>query len=155
MTPILPIQELEAWSLGKSMFLRRERDVWEQLRQQKDLLANANGLLSVRSAEVEDLRLRCADMEVEVATAREQVTPLSARIEELKEELTRVAGEQDSFRSRAEEATTSAKATARQLGAEQGTHLLTKGALAEALKVVEASRVEALSWKKTSEGESY
>ena len=75
---------------------------------------------------MEDLRLRCADMEVEVAMAREQVAPLSARIEEL----TRVAGERDSFRSRAEEATASAKATVGQLGAEQGAHLLTKGALA-------------------------
>ncbi|XP_066311525.1 uncharacterized protein [Miscanthus floridulus] len=39
-------QELEARSLGKSMFLRWERDVWDQLRQQKDLLANANELLA-------------------------------------------------------------------------------------------------------------
>jgi len=53
------------------MFLRRERDVWDQLRQQKELLANANGLLSARSAEVEDLRLRCADMKAEAAMARE------------------------------------------------------------------------------------
>jgi len=56
-----------------------------------------------------------------------------------------VAGERDTFRSRAEEAMTSAKATAGQLGAEQGAHLLTKGALAEAIKVAEASQVEALS----------
>ena len=34
----------------------------------------------------------------------------------------------------------SAKAIAEQLGAEQGAHLLTKGALAETLKVAEASR---------------
>ena len=53
------------------MFLRRERDVWDQLWQQKDLLANANELLSARSAEVEDLRLHCADMKVEASTARE------------------------------------------------------------------------------------
>ena len=103
---------------------------------------------------MEDLRLRCADMKVEAATAREQVAPLSAWNEELEEELTRVAGERDTFRSRAEEATASAKAIAGQLGAEQGAHLLTKGALAEALKVAEASRVEALAWKKKSEGES-
>ena len=38
-----------------------------------------------------------------------------------------------------------AKAIAGQLGAEQGAHLLTKGALVEALKVVEASWVEALA----------
>ena len=78
MTSVLPIHELEAWSLRKSLFLRQERDVWDQLGQQKDLLANANRLLSVRSAEVEDLRLRCADMKVEAAMAREQVAPLAA-----------------------------------------------------------------------------
>ena len=70
---------------------------------------------------------------------------MAARIEEL----TWVAGERDAFRSRAEEATASAKAIAGQLGVEQGAHLLTKGALIEALKVVEA-----LDWKKKSEGES-
>ena len=57
-----------------------------------------------------------------------------------------MAGEGDTFRTPAEEATASAKAIAGQLGAEQGTHLLTKGALAEALKVAEASRVEVLAW---------
>ena len=53
------------------MFLHQERDVWDQLGQQKDLLANANMLLSARSAEVEDLRLRCVDMKAEAATAWE------------------------------------------------------------------------------------
>ena len=94
---------------------------------------------------MEDLRLRCADMKVEAATAQEQATPLAARIKELEEELTRVAGERETFRSRAEEATASAKAIAGQLGEEQGAHVLTKGALAEALKVAEASRVEVLT----------
>ena len=109
----------------------------------------------MRSAEVEDLRLRCVDMKAEAASAREQAAPLVARIKELEEEMTRVADERDTFRSRAEEATASAKAIAGQLGVEQGAHLLTKGALAEALKVAEASRVEALAWKKKSKGESY
>ena len=76
--------------------------------------------------------------------AQEQVAPLAARFKELEEELTRVASDRNTFRSRAEEVTASAKAFAGQLGAEQGTHLLTKGALAEALKVVEASRTEAM-----------
>ena len=142
---VLPIQELEAWSLGKSIFLQQERDVWDQLRWQTDLLANANELLSARRAEVEDLRLCCADMKVEAATTWEEAAPLVARIKELEEELTRVAGERETFRSWAEEATASAKAIAGQLGAEQGTHLLTIGALAKALKVAEASRVEALA----------
>ena len=61
---------------------------------------------------MEDLRLRCADMKVEAATAQEQAAPLAVRIEELEEELTWVAGERDIFRSRAEEATASAKAIA-------------------------------------------
>ena len=70
------------------MFLQRERDVWDQLRQQKDLLANANELLSARSAEVEDLRLRCADAKVEAAAVQAQLAPLAARVKELEEELT-------------------------------------------------------------------
>ena len=87
MIHVLPIQELKARSLGKWLFLRRERDVWDQLRQQKDLIANANELLSAWSMEVEDLRLHCADMKAKAATAQEQATPLAARIKELEEEL--------------------------------------------------------------------
>ena len=93
-------------------------------------------------------------MKAEAATAREQAAPLVARIKELEEEITRVASEQDTFRSLAEEAMASTKAIAGQLGVEQSVHLLTKGALAEALKVAEASRVEALAWKEKAEGES-
>ena len=62
------------------------------------MLANANELLSAWSTEVEDLRLRYADMKAEAAMAREQVTPLAARIKEL-EELTQVTGEWDAFGS--------------------------------------------------------
>ena len=155
MTHVLPIQELEARSLRKSLFLWWERDIWDQLQQQKDLLANANELLSARSAEAEDLRLRCANMKAEATMAQEQAVPLVARIKELEEELTRVAGERDTFRSRAEQEAASAKAIAEQLEVEQGAHLLTKGALAEGVKVAEASRVEALAWKEKAEGESY
>ena len=119
------------------MFLRRERDIWDQLGRQKGLLADAQGLLSARSAEVEDLRLRCADLQAELVTAKGQAAPLVAKIKELEEE-------QDSFRSRAQEATASAKVVAGQLGVEQSEHQLTKVALAEATKAAEASRVEAL-----------
>ena len=92
----------------------------------------------MRSAEVEDLRLRCVDLKAEVAMAKEQSAPLVAKIKELEEE-------RDSLKSRAQEATASTKATARQLGAEQSEHQLTKVALAEATKVAKASRVEALA----------
>jgi len=127
------------------VFLRNERDIWDQLRRQKGLLADAQGLLSARSVEVEDLRLRCADIQAELATAKEQSAPLVAKIKELEEE-------RDSFRSRAQEATASAKAIAGQLGAEQSEHQLTKVALAEATRAAEASRVEALDWKSKAEG---
>ena len=153
-TSALPPQELETRSLGKSVFLRRKRGIWDQLQRQRGLLADANELLSARSAEVEDLRLRCADAKVEAATAQTQLVPLAARIRELEEELTRAVSDRDAFRSRAEEAMASGKALAGQLGVEQGAHLLTKGALAEALKVAEASRVEALALKEKAKGES-
>ena len=118
------------------------------------MLTHANELLSTRSAEVEDLRLRCADMKAKAAMAQEQASPLAAWIQEL-EELTRVASERDTFRSRAEQVAASTKAVTGQLAAEQGAYLLTKGALAEAVKVAEASRVEALAWKEKAKGESY
>ena len=127
------------------MFRHQERDVWDQLGKQRDLLANANKLLSMWSAEAEDLRLRCADMWAEAATAREQVAPLAARVKELEEELTRVADERDALLSRAEEAAVSAKSVAAQL-------VETKGALDEALKAAEASWVDALAWKGKFEG---
>ena len=83
------------------MFLRKERDIWDQLRRQKGLLADAQELLSARSVEVEDLRLRCADIQAELAMAKEQSAPLVAKIKELEEE-------RDASRSRAQEATASA-----------------------------------------------
>ena len=86
--------------------------------------------------------------------AREQAAPLAARIKELEEELTRVADEQDTFRSWAEQVEASTKAVAEQLEVEQGTHRQMKGSLAEAVKVAEASWVEALAWKEKAEGES-
>ena len=104
---------------------------------------------------MEDLCLRCVDLKVEAATAQEQAAPLSAQIQELEEELTWVADKRDTSRSRAEQEAASAKAVAGQLEAEKGAHLLTKGALAEAVKVAETSRVEASVWKEKAEGESY
>ena len=99
---------------------------------------------------MEDLRLRGADMKIKATTAQEQAVSLAASIEELEEELTRVTGERDTFRFWAEQGAASAKAIVEQLEAEQSAHLLTKGALAEAVKVAEA-----LAWKEKAESESY
>ena len=78
---------------------------------------------------------------------------MAAKIKELEEELTRAVSGRDAFRSRAEEATASGKALAGQLGSEESAHRLTKGALNEALAVVEASRIEAMVLRGTVEGE--
>ena len=104
---------------------------------------------------MEDLCLRCAEAKVKAVTAQEQVAPLAAWVKELEEELTRLAGERDAFRSQAGEATASGKVLAGQLGVEQSVHQLTKGALDEALKAAEASRTEAMVWRGKAEGESY
>ena len=69
----------------------------------------------MRSAEVEDLRLRCVNLKAEVAMAKEQSAPLVVKIKELEEE-------RDSLKSWAQEAMASTKATAGQLGAEQSEH---------------------------------
>jgi len=71
----------------------------------------------------------------------------------LEEELTRVAGDRDAFRSQAKEATASGKALAGQLGVKESAHQLTKGALDEALMAVEASQTEAMVWRGKAKGE--
>ena len=75
------------------------------------MLTDANELLSAQSVEVEDLRLRCADMKAEAVTAREQVAPLAVRVKELEEGLTRAAGERDILSSWADEALKAADAS--------------------------------------------
>ena len=76
----------------------------------------------MRSTEVEDLHLRCADAKVEAATAQMQLAPLVARVKELEEELTRAVSDRDAFRGRATDATASAVALEGQLGVEQSAH---------------------------------
>ncbi|XP_066365417.1 uncharacterized protein [Miscanthus floridulus] len=82
--------------------------------------------------------------DVEAASTMEQPALTSsegslALVQELEEELTRVAGERDTFRSWAKQEAASAKAIAKQLEVEQGAHLLTKGLKKEASQVAEAS----------------
>jgi hypothetical protein len=55
-------------STAKSLFLHRERDVWDSLRSQRTVLAEANERLAQRSTEVADLRLLCDELK-SVATA--------------------------------------------------------------------------------------
>jgi hypothetical protein len=57
-------------STAKSLFIRRESDVWESLRSRWAALTEANERLTQRSAEVADLWLLCDELKSEVAVAR-------------------------------------------------------------------------------------
>ena len=57
-------------STAKSLFIRRESDVWDSLRSQRAVLTEANERLAQQSAEVADLRLLCDELKSEAASAR-------------------------------------------------------------------------------------
>jgi hypothetical protein len=127
-------------STAKSLFLRRERDVWDSLRSQRTMLAEANERLAQRSTEVVDLRLLCDELKsvaaatraeaastrTEASSAREEVASLAEEMQQWRLELGQVLGELDQSRSQAAEAVSRAEAL--------------KGLLAEATgRLVEAS----------------
>jgi hypothetical protein len=64
-------------STDKSLFIRRESDVWDSLRSQRAVLTEANERLAQRSAVVADLQLLCDELKSEAASARAEA--LSAR----------------------------------------------------------------------------
>jgi hypothetical protein len=57
-------------STAKSLFLRRESDVWDSLRSQRAVLTKANERLAQWSAEVANLRLLCDELKSEAVLAR-------------------------------------------------------------------------------------
>jgi hypothetical protein len=83
-------------STAKSLFLRRERDVWDSLRSQRTVLAEANERLAQRSTEVADLRLlydelksvaaavraEAASARTEASSAREQVASQAEKMQQ-------------------------------------------------------------------------
>jgi hypothetical protein len=116
-------------STAKSLFIRRESDVWESLRSQRAALAEANERLAQRSTEVADLRLLCDELKSEAAAAR--IEAASARAEALSArelvasqaeemrlrqlELGQAIGERDQSRSQAANAVSRAEALRGQL----------------------------------------
>jgi hypothetical protein len=66
-------------STAKSLFIRRESDVWESPRSQWAALTEANERLAQRSTEVADLQLLCDELKSEAATTR--IEAASARTE--------------------------------------------------------------------------
>jgi hypothetical protein len=90
-------------STAKSLFIRRESDVWGSLRSQKVMLAEANERLAQRSADVVDLRLLCDELKSEVATARAEAALARTEVQQRQLELGQVIGERDQSRSQAAE----------------------------------------------------
>jgi chromosome segregation ATPase len=111
-------------STAKSLFIRRESDVWESLRSQWAALTEANERLAQQSAEVADLRLLCDELKSEAATAQTEVASarteassaqkqVASQAEEMQQrqlELGQVTSERDQFRSQAVKAVSRAEA---------------------------------------------
>jgi chromosome segregation ATPase len=139
-------------STAKSLFIRRESDVWDSLRSQWATLTEANERLAQQSAEVVDLRLLCDELKseavaaraeaaltwMEASSAREQVASQAEEMQQRLLELGQVIGERDQSRSQAAEAVSWAEALGGQLA--EATERLAEasaraGTLAEGLAV--------------------
>jgi hypothetical protein len=122
-------------STAKSLFIRRETDVWGSLWFLRAALAEANERLAQRSTEVADLRLLYDELEAEAAAARVEATSARTEAQQRQLELGHVIGERDQSRSQAAEAIDRAEALGGQL-AEVSSRA---GALAEDLAVAVGS----------------
>jgi hypothetical protein len=75
----------------KSEFLRRERDVWMALREEKAARELAEERLSKKYDEIANLRRQCSKLEAEALEARVRVAPLEKKIDSLGDALVREA----------------------------------------------------------------
>jgi uncharacterized coiled-coil DUF342 family protein len=104
-------------STAKSLFIRRESNVWDSLWSQWAALSEANERLTQWSAEVVDLWLLCDELKSEAAAARteaasvqEQVASQAGEMQQRQRELDQVTSERDQFRGQATEAVSRAEA---------------------------------------------
>jgi chromosome segregation ATPase len=149
-------------STAKSLFIRRESNVWDSLRAQWAVLTEANERLAQWSTEVVDLRLLCDELKSEVAaaqaeaasaraeasSARERVASQAGEMQQRQLELGQVTCERDQSRSQAAEAVSRAEAFGGQLA--EATERLAEasalaGTLAEGLAVAVGSAQSAQS----------
>jgi predicted nucleic acid-binding Zn-ribbon protein len=72
-------------STAKSLFIRRESDIWESLRSQRAALTEANERLAQQSAEVADLRSLYDELKSEAAAARAEAAPARAEASSARE----------------------------------------------------------------------
>jgi chromosome segregation ATPase len=87
-----PLQELMTRSMSKSIFLRRERGVWEALQHHRTVLPRSNEQLAWRSAKVANLTSRCEGLKEEGVANREEVRRLRDEVLSLKAEADRREG---------------------------------------------------------------
>jgi DNA repair exonuclease SbcCD ATPase subunit len=153
-------------STAKSLFLRRESDVWDSLRSQRAVLTEANERLAQRSAEVADLRLLCDELKSEAVSTRaealsawEQVASQAEEMRLRQLELGEAIGERDQSQSQAAEAVSRAEALRGQLA--EATERLSEastqaGTLAESLAVAagsaQSAQAEASQQRARAEG---
>jgi hypothetical protein len=122
-------------STAKSLFIRRETDVWGSMLFLRVALAEANEHLAQWSTEVADLRLLCDELEVEAMAARAEATSARTEAQQRQLELGHVIGERDQSRSQAAEAVGRVEA----LGGQLAEVSARAGALAEDLAVAVGS----------------
>jgi predicted nuclease with TOPRIM domain len=80
-------------SISKSIFIRHERGVWDELQRHQTALLWSNEQLAWRSVEVADLTSRCEGLKKEGTTDREEVHRLRDEVLGLKAEADRHEGE--------------------------------------------------------------
>jgi multidrug efflux pump subunit AcrA (membrane-fusion protein) len=102
-------------STAKSLFIRRETDVWGSLWFLRAALTEATERLAQRSTEAADLRLLCDELEVEAAATRAEAASARTEAQQRQLELGQVIGERDQSRNQAAEAVGRAEALRGQL----------------------------------------
>jgi chromosome segregation ATPase len=122
-------------STTKSLFIRRETDIWGSLWFLRAAFAEANERLAQWSTEVADLRLLCDELEVEAAAARAEAASSQTEAHQRQLELGHVISERDQSWSQAAEAVGRAEA----LGGQLAEASARAGALAEDLAVAVGS----------------
>jgi hypothetical protein len=129
------LQDLTDLSTAKSLFIRRETDVWGSLQFLRGALTEATERLAQRSTEAVDLRLLCDELEVEAAAVRAEAALARTEAQQRQLELGQVISERDQSRNQVAEAVGRSEA----LGGQLAEVSAQAGALAEDLAVAVGS----------------
>jgi hypothetical protein len=141
-------------STAKSLFIRRETDVWGSLRFLRATLAEATERITQRSIEAVDLRLLCDELEVEAAAARAEAASARAEAQQRRLELGQVIGERDQSRNQAAEAVSRADVLGGQLAEVSARARALAEGLAVAVGSAQASQATASEQRARAEGMS-